>query len=195
MTKRVTVLLIVFVAFRGDAIGNGSSKLIRCVCFNSFSGNRIFVHGHGDLYCQYPYEAAFPICINVLKNSLWKKIKTYINKTECASKPFFIKKVKTRPGGQQCVLKPLFHFSFFYNFFIFHSPRRSFLPITPSSSSSFLPRQALSTSFRFRKRPFFIDLDESVTDGPTDQPTDKATYRDARTHLTRPYAWHICRSK
>ena len=47
--------------------------------------------------------------------------------------PLWIK--KTRPGGQRCVLKPLFHFFFFYNFFIFHSPRRSFLLVTPSSSS------------------------------------------------------------
>ena len=72
-------------------------------------------------------------------------------------------------------------------------PRPSFLLVPPSSSSLFLPRPALSISFRIRKWPFFIDLDESVTDGPTnqrtDQPTDgrtdKASYRDARTHLKR----------
>ncbi len=66
-------------------------------------------------------------------------------------------------------------------------PRPSFLLVPPSSTSLFLPRPALSKSFSIRKRPVFIDLDESVTDGPTDRPTngrtDKASYRDARTHL------------
>ena len=106
--------------------------------------------------------------------------------------------IGTRPGGQRCVLKPLFHFSFFYNFFIFslsssllpprHSflrvhpssssiltPCPSFLLVPPSSSSLFLPRPALSKSFRIRKWPFFIDLDKSVTDQRTDQPTDQPT--------------------
>ena len=108
---------------------------------------------------------------------------------------------ETRPGGQRCVLKPLFHFSFFYNFFIFHffttfsffhSPRRSFLLVAPSSSSLlpprpsfllvppsslflFLPRPALSQSLRIHKRPFFIEFDESVTDRPTDGPTNRRT--------------------
>ena len=106
---------------------------------------------------------------------------------------------KTRPGGQRCVLKPLFNFSFFlchihffYDIFIFSlsssllPPRYSLPLVAPSSSSLFLPRPALSTAFRFRKRPFFIDFDESVTDGRTDGRTEKASYRDARTHLTRP---------
>ena len=47
--------------------------------------------------------------------------------------------MKTRLGGQRCLLKPLFYFSFFF-----------------------------TTSFRFCKRPFLIDFDESVTDGRTD---------------------------
>ncbi len=64
-------------------------------------------------------------------------------------------------------------------------PRPSFLLVPPSSTSLFLPRPALSKSFRIRKRPVFIDLDESVTDGPADRRTDKASYRDARTHLKR----------
>ena len=64
--------------------------------------------------------------------------------------PFRVNRVieepKTRPGGQRCVLKPLFHFSFFYNFFIFSlsssllPPRRSFLLVPPSSSSLLPPR-------------------------------------------------------
>ena len=86
-------------------------------------------------------------------------------------------------------------FIFFYNFFIFSlsssllpprrsflrippysssllPPRPSFLLVPPSSLSLFLPRPALSESFRIRKWPFFIDLDESVTNQPTDRPTD-----------------------
>ena len=39
-----------------------------------------------------------------------------------------------------------------------------------------VPRPAPSKSFRTRKRPFFIEFDENVTDrrthGPTNQPTD-----------------------
>ena len=66
-------------------------------------------------------------------------------------------------------------------------PRPSFLLVPPSSLFLFLPRPALSQSLRIHKRPFFIDFDESVTNGPTDGPTDrrtdKASYRDARTHL------------
>ena len=96
-------------------------------------------------------------------------------------------------------------FIFFETFSFFHSPRRSFLIapssssllpprpsfvlVLPSSSSLFLPRPALSKSFRIRNRPFFINFDESVTDqrtnGPTNGRTDKASYRDARTHLKR----------
>ncbi len=86
-------------------------------------------------------------------------------------------------------------------------PRPSFLLVPPSSLFLFLPRPALSQSLRIHKRPFFIEFDESVTDGrtdqrtdgttdgrtngrtdqrtegPTDGRTDKASYRDARTHL------------
>ena len=66
-------------------------------------------------------------------------------------------------------------------------PRRSFFLVPPSSLSLFLPRPAMPKSFRIRKRPFFTEFGESVTkrrtDGPTNQRTDKASYRDARTHL------------
>ena len=115
-------------------------------------------------------------------------------------------------GGLRCVLKPLFHFSFFFlqlfhfftlliapstsllpqrpSFLLVHPssssllpPRPSFLLVPPTSSSLFLPRPALSESFRIRKWPFFIDLDESVTDGRTNGRADKASYRDARRHL------------
>ena len=37
----------------------------------------------------------------------------------------------------------------------------------------------LSKSFTNPKYPFFTEFDESVAD----EPTDKASYRDARTHL------------
>ena len=111
-----------------------------------------------------------------------------------------------RSGGQGCVLKPLFHFSFFLQLFHFfalivallsssllpaHSSCPSFLLVPPRPSSSlFLTRPAPSESFRIRKRPFFIDFDESVTDQPTNGRTngrtDKASYRDARTHIKTP---------
>ena len=101
---------------------------------------------------------------------------------------------KTRPGGQRCVLKPLFHFSFFLQLFHFfalivallsssllpaHSSCPSFLLVPPPSSSLFLTRPAPSESFRIRKRPFFIDFDESVTDQPTNGRTNQRT--DGRT--------------
>ena len=83
-------------------------------------------------------------------------------------------------------------FIFFTTFSFLHSPRCSFLLVAPSSSSFlpprpsfllvppsslflFLPRPALSQSLRIHKRPFFIDFDESVTDGPTNGPTDGRT--------------------
>ena len=85
--------------------------------------------------------------------------------------------------GQWCVLEPLFSFSFFLQLFHF------FILLVPPSSSLFLPRPALSKSLRICKRPFFIDFDKSVTNGQinqrTDQPTDKASNRDARTHLKK----------
>ena len=114
--------------------------------------------------------------------------------------------VSTRPGGQRCVLKPLFHFSFFLQLFHFFTlfiapsstsllpPRPSSLLVPPSSSSLLPPRPSFflvqhCESFRIRKWPFFIDLDESITDrrtnGPTNGRTDKASYRYARTHLKR----------
>ena len=72
------------------------------------------------------------------------------------------------------------------NFFIFfHLSRPSFLLIPLFSSSLFFPRPALSESFRILKSPFFIDFDESITDGPTDRPTDRRTRLliEMRTHL------------
>ena len=71
-------------------------------------------------------------------------------------------------------------FIFYYNFFVFFlSPHRSFLLVPPSSSSHFFPRPALYNSFRIRKSPLIIDFHESITDGRTNRPTDKASYRDA----------------
>ena len=96
----------------------------------------------------------------------------------------------TRPRGQRCVLKPLFHFSFFLQLFHFfalivallsssllpaHSSCPSFLLVPPPSSSLFLTRPAPSESFRIRKRPFFIDFDKSVTSRRTNRKTDQPT--------------------
>jgi hypothetical protein len=95
-----------------------------------------------------------------------------------------------------------FIFHFFFNFFIVSlsssllPPRRSFL-LAPASSSSLLP--PCSSFFLFQhclnhlesiKGRFSSILTKALrTDGPTDQPTngrtDKASYRDARTHLKR----------
>ena len=92
------------------------------------------------------------------------------------------------PSTSLLSLRPSFLFVHPYSSSLL-PPRPSFLLVPPSSLSLFLPRPALSKSFRIRKWPFFIDLDESVTDrrtdGPTDQRTDKASYRDARTHLKK----------
>ena len=100
-------------------------------------------------------------------------------------------------------MRPQATFSFFIFLQLFHfftllvapssssllPPRPSFLLVPPSSLFLFLPRPALSQSLRFHKRPIFIEFDESVTDRPTDgrtnRRTDKAYYRDARTHLKR----------
>ena len=102
---------------------------------------------------------------------------------------------------RRSTMRPQATFSFFIFLQLFHfftllvapssssllPPRPSFLLVPLSSLSLFLPRPELSESFRIRKRPFFTEFDESVTDqptnGPTDQRTDKASYRDARTHL------------
>ena len=54
-------------------------------------------------------------------------------------------------------------------------PRPSFLLVPSSSLFLFLPRPARSQSLRIRKRPFFINFDESVTDRPTDRRTDQRT--------------------
>ena len=91
----------------------------------------------------------------------------------------------TRPRGSTMRSRATFSFSLFS---FFDSPRPTFLLVPPSSSSLFLPRPAQFRSLKIR-RSFFIDSDESVSDQPTDQPTnrrtDKVSYRDARTHLTR----------
>ena len=87
------------------------------------------------------------------------------------------------------------------HFFIFSlypsllSPRRSFLIVPPSSLPLFLPSPALSKSFRIRESLFFIDFDESITDRPTDQPTNRRTRPliEMRTHLKTIvgiYPWH-----
>ena len=76
---------------------------------------------------------------------------------------------------------------FFTIFSFFYSLRRSFLFVAPSSSSLFPHRPALSKSFRIRKSPFFINFDESITDQPTNRPTDRRTRPliEMRTHLKR----------
>ena len=103
----------------------------------------------------------------------------------------FTKAVIVKQGPARPMMRPLATFSFlifFNDFSFFLSPRPSFLLAPPSSSSLLpphpsFPRPALSKSFRIRKSPFFINFDESITDGRTDQvtnqPTDKASYRDA----------------
>ena len=83
-------------------------------------------------------------------------------------------------------MRPQATFSFFIFLQLFHfftflvapssssllPPRPSFLLVPPSSLFLFLPLPVLSRSLRIPKRPFFIGFDESVTDRPTDQPTD-----------------------
>ena len=96
-------------------------------------------------------------------------------------------------------MRPQATFSFFIFLQLFHfftlivapsspsllPPRRSFLLVAPFSLFLFLHRPALSRSLRIHKRPFFIKFDESVTNQRTDGRTDKASCRDARTHLKR----------
>ena len=87
-------------------------------------------------------------------------------------------------------MRPQATFSFFIFLQLFHfftlliapsssssllPPRPSFLLVPPSSLFLFLPRLALSQSLRIHKRPFFIDFDESVTDGRTNQRTNQRT--------------------
>ena len=100
--------------------------------------------------------------------------------------------MKEEQGPVRPMMRPLATFSFFIflkTFSFFHSPRPSFLLVPPSSSSllppgpSFFPRPAMSKSFRICKRPFFIDFDESITDGPTDRRT--RPLMEMRTHLKR----------
>ena len=97
---------------------------------------------------------------------------------------------------------PLFHFSFFHNFFIFSlsssllPPRRSFLLVAPSSSSllppcsSFFLVQHCLNHLESIKGHFSSILTKALptdqpTNGRTNQRTDKASYRDAKTHLKR----------
>ena len=117
---------------------------------------------------------------------------------------------KTRPEGQRCVLKPLFHLSFFLQLFhLSHSsslfpPRRSLLCAHPSSSSILPPRPSFllvppsSSSLLPTCSSFFLVQHclnhlESIkghfssiftkalrTDGPTNGRTDGPT--DGRTH-------------
>ena len=76
---------------------------------------------------------------------------------------------ETRPRGQRCVFKPLFHYSFFYNFLIFSllvapssslllPPRPCFLLDPLFSSSSMAWRQIvwrrISPFFNIRRRIF-----------------------------------------
>merc|ERR1712237_238928 len=101
-------------------------------------------------------------------------------------------------GGQRCVLKPLFHFSFLYNFFHFFTllvaPSSSSLLLAPSSSLLLPPRpsfflvQYYLNHLESIKGHFSSILTKALptdgpTDGRTDGRTDKASYRDARTHL------------
>ena len=102
-------------------------------------------------------------------------------------------------GGQRCVLKPLFHFSFFYNFCIVSlflsllPPRRSFLLLPPSSSyllllrPSFFLVQHWLNHLESAKGHFPSILTNQPTNGPTNRRTGKASYRDKRTHLKKRY--------
>ena len=106
-------------------------------------------------------------------------------------------------------MRPQATFSFFIFlqlFLFFHSPRRSFLVVSPSSSLLLPPRcsfllVAPSSPFLFLPRPavsksvrghFSSILTKALwTDGPTDRRTDQPTNRrtrpfiEMRTHLTR----------
>jgi len=105
-------------------------------------------------------------------------------------------------------MRPQATFAFFIlfkTFSFFRSPRRSFILVAPSSSFLLVP---LSSSSLLPLRPSFFLVQyllnhlESVkghfssiltkalrtnqpTDGPTNGRTDKASYRDARTHLKK----------
>ena len=109
---------------------------------------------------------------NEKRRKNWKKKrKKWVNKT------------------RRSTMRPQATFSFFIFLQLFHfftllvapssssllPPRPSFLLVPPSSLFLFLPRPALSQSLRIHKRPFFIEFDKSVTDGPTNGPTDGLT--------------------
>ena len=107
----------------------------------------------------------------------------------------------TRPSeANDASFSDFFIFHFLTTFSFFHSlpllPYRpfSFLLVPPSFSSLLLPRPALSKSCNIRKSPFFINFDESITDGPTDQPTDRRTrpLLEMRTHL-KTFSSHVTR--
>ena len=63
----------------------------------------------------------------------------------------------------------------FFSLLVAPSSSPSFLLVPPSPLFLFLPCPALSQSLRIHKRPFFIEFDESVTDGPTNRPTNRWT--------------------
>ena len=113
-------------------------------------------------------------------------------------------------GSTMCPRATFSVFIFSLSSQLFH--RRSFL-LVPPSSLLLLPTDGqgllqrwehaklhfnVTTHYqnhlKVHKSPFFIDIDESVTDGridgPTDQRTDRPSQRDARTHLRR-YAFNL----
>ena len=111
-------------------------------------------------------------------------------------------KLHTRARWSTMCPQDTFAFSFFSHFFVFHSPRYSFLLVALSSSSHFLPSRtffqvALSSlsplppscslllgapssssllpMFFFFQERHFIKFDESITDGQMDGRTDDRT--------------------
>ena len=79
-----------------------------------------------------------------------------------------------KQGPARPMMRPLANFSFFIFQQLFHF----FTLLVPPSSSLFFPRPARSKSFRIRI---------SITDGPTDRPTDQRTRPliEMWTHLKR----------
>ena len=102
-------------------------------------------------------------------------------------------------------MRPLATFSFFIFFLqLFHFftllialssslllPPRPSLPLVAPSDRRTRPLIEMGGCYNVTT-PFFIDFDKSVTDRPTarraDGRTDKASYRDARTHLKPRFA-------
>ena len=114
--------------------------------------------------------------------------------------------IQTRPSeANDASFSDFLIFHFLTTFIFFCSPRPSFLPVPPSSSSLFpphpsfllvppsssslfFPRPAVSRSFRIRKRSFFINFDESITNQPNNRRTDRRTRPliEMRAHLKIP---------